>query len=81
MFIVGFSGVRVPQYLLFCVDHCHFVLFLLAISLSDFHRLTGSDYPFDIFKLLLIYAQRLLKTLALENENIPFILCIDEFAV
>jgi hypothetical protein len=53
---------------------------LFAIALSVFHRFTGSDYPFDIFKLHLIYAQRLFKTLLLQNENIPFIVCIDEFA-
>ena len=36
--LVGFSEVRVPQYLVFCVDHCHFDLFLLGITLSVFHR-------------------------------------------
>ena len=81
---MGFSGVRVPQYLVFCVVVCRslsLVLFLFANALSVFHRLTGSDYPFDIFKLHLIYAQRLFKTLLLQIENIPFIVCIDEFAV
>jgi hypothetical protein len=32
---------------------CPFVLFLLAIMLSDLLRYTDSDYPFGIFKLFL----------------------------
>ena len=34
---------------------CPFVLFLLAIVLSVLLRYTDSDWPFDIFKLFLIY--------------------------
>jgi len=53
-----FSGVRVTRSLVLCVcsvDHCPFVLFLLAIVLSVLLRFTDSDYPFGIFKLFCIY--------------------------
>ena len=51
-----FSGIGVAQSLFFCVhcilDHCPFVLFLLAIVLSVL-RYTDPDCPFGIFKLFL----------------------------
>jgi hypothetical protein len=43
--------------------------------LSVFHGLTGSDYPFDIFKFHLIYAQRLFKTLLLQMRA-DLLLCV-----
>ena len=48
-----FSWVRIAQSLVFCVMFCGslLVLFLLAIVLSVFLRITASDYPFDIFEL------------------------------
>ena len=48
----GFSGVRVAQYLVFCVVFCRslLVLFLLALVLSVLY-FTASDYNFGIFKL------------------------------
>ena len=56
-----FSGVRVTRSLVLCVCLqifvCPFVLFLLAIVLSVLLRCTDSDYPFGIFKLLLILFQ------------------------
>jgi hypothetical protein len=55
-----FSGVRVTRSLVLCVcfvdcclSFCTFVLFLLAIVLSDPLRYTDSDYPFRFFKLFL----------------------------
>jgi len=51
-----FSGIRVTQSLVLSVcfvDHCPFLLFLLAIVLSVLLRFTDSDYHFDIFKLFL----------------------------
>ena len=42
------------MYVLYIVV-CPFVFFLLAIVLSVLHRYTDSDYPFDIFKLVLHY--------------------------
>ena len=52
-----FSWVRIAQSLVFCVMFCGslFVLFLLAIVLSVFLRITASDYPFDIFELFSWY--------------------------
>jgi hypothetical protein len=53
-----FGRVRVfnLSLLLFCVFFCRslFVLFLLTIALSVF-RFTTSDYPFDIFNLILLF--------------------------
>jgi hypothetical protein len=53
----GFSGVPVALSLVFCAMCCRllFVLFLLTIVLSVLLRFTASDYPFDIFKLFMIY--------------------------
>ena len=51
-----FSGIRIAQYLVFCVVFCTslFVLlgffFVLPIVLSDLLRFTASDYPFVILK-------------------------------
>jgi hypothetical protein len=50
--IPGFSGVRVAQSVVFCVDH-FMTFFHLAIVLSVL-RLTDSGYPFGILKLFLI---------------------------
>jgi len=53
-----FGGVRVTLSLILCVcfeDYCLF--FLLAIMLSVLLRYTDSDYPFGIFKLILLYTQ------------------------
>ena len=51
----NFSWVRVARSLVFCVVFCRslLVLFLLAIVLSV-RRFTDSDYPFGIFKLLIV---------------------------
>ena len=42
-FIRGFSGVRVAQFLVFCIVFCLIVLLLLYIVLS-FLQFTGADY-------------------------------------
>ena len=59
-FITEFSEVRFTRSLVLCVCFlqivvCPSVLFLLAIVLSVLLRLTGSDYPIGIFKLILNY--------------------------
>ena len=43
-------------FLVFCVLFCRllFILFLLAIVLSVLFRFTDSDYPFGIFKILIL---------------------------
>jgi hypothetical protein len=52
-----FKGVRVTQSLVLCVcfvDRClSFVHFPMAIVFSVLRRYTNSDYPIDIFKLVL----------------------------
>ena len=58
MFTPGFSWVRVTRFVVLCVwfvDRClSFCFFLLAIVLSVLLRITDSDYPSGIFKLLLL---------------------------
>ena len=53
-----FSGIRVSRSLVLCsalkIVVSPFVLFLLAIVLSVVPRITNSDYPFRIFKMLLL---------------------------
>ena len=55
-----FSGVRVARSLVFCVMFCWslFVFFRLAIVLSVL-LFTAFDYPFGVFKLLLIIMKML----------------------
>ena len=52
-----FSGVRVTRSLVLyvCFVDRPFVLFLLAIVLSVLLQYTDSDYPFGIFKLILLF--------------------------
>jgi len=57
-----FSGVRATQSLVLCLCFifvlivvCPFVRFLSTIVLSVLLRFTDFDYPFGIFKLLLLY--------------------------
>ena len=53
-----FSGIRVSRSLVLCsalkIVVSPFVLFLLAIVLSVVPRITDSDYPFRIFKIVLL---------------------------
>ena len=51
--IPGFSGVRVAQSVVFCVDH-FMTFFHLAIVLSV-PRFTASDYLFGTFSLIPLY--------------------------
>ena len=57
-----FSGIRVSRSLFLCsalkVVVSPFVLFLLAIVLSVVPRITDSDYPFRIFKIVLLSEPR-----------------------
>jgi hypothetical protein len=53
-----FNGVRLAESLVFCarffLEHCPFVLYLLAIVLSGLFRLMASNYLFCIFKHFLL---------------------------
>jgi len=56
--IPGFSGVRVAQFLVFCVMFCRSLFVLLSfvflvIVFSALLQYIASNYPFDIFKLYL----------------------------
>ncbi len=57
-----FSGVRATQFLVLCVcfvDRClSFCPLFLAIVLSVPLRFTASDYPYGIFKLLLVKSSK-----------------------
>jgi len=46
MFTPDFSGVHVPQSLIFCVVFCGSLFVLLSFF---FRRVTDYDYPFGIF--------------------------------
>ena len=54
-FTPGFSVVRVAQSLVLYIIVCPFAHFMLAIVLSVLLRYTEYDYPFGIFKLVLLF--------------------------